>query len=297
MLKKEAIFILAIFLIPIFAGATNIDSTNNFAWGENIGWIDFGLDIGNVVVSNDKVTGYAYGSNVGWISLNCLNTNTCNSINYGVTNDGIGNLSGYAWEENIGWIDFSGISISENGDFTGYAYSSNAGYISFNCSNTNTCSDIPFKVSTSWRKALVTSVLVETASVRRSGGGSGSGIKKEQILGAVTGNLSSSSGIAISCPLEIQPTISTLDMNRISTIQNDLYLGVQDANVKRLQQLLNKLGYTVSDNGVGSIGNETEYFGSLTKNALAKFQADNQVYPNAGYFGPMTKELFALKGF
>lgn len=296
MLKKGAIFILAMFLIPLFAGATNIDSANNYAWGENVGWIDFGLDIGNVEVLSDKVTGYAYGSNIGWISLNCLNTNTCNSINYGVINDGNGNLSGYAWGENIGWIDFSGISINESGEFTGYAYSSNAGYVSFNCANTNTCSDINFKLTTTWRKTVTPPVVVEPTPTRRSGGGGGGGSKKKVIQPTASSTLSVSETV-IAGPTSTPPTTSILDENRISTISTDLFLGMQNKDVKKLQQLLNKLGYTVSQTGAGSLGNETEYFGSLTQKALAKFQADNQIYPSVGYFGPKTKALFALKGF
>jgi peptidoglycan hydrolase-like protein with peptidoglycan-binding domain len=57
------------------------------------------------------------------------------------------------------------------------------------------------------------------------------------------------------------------------------------------------LGYKIAETGVGSPGNETEYFGNLTRKALAKFQADNKIYPAVGYFGPKTKALLALKGF
>ncbi|OHA44840.1 MAG: hypothetical protein A3G59_00365 [Candidatus Taylorbacteria bacterium RIFCSPLOWO2_12_FULL_47_20] len=51
-----------------------------------------------------------------------------------------------------------------------------------------------------------------------------------------------------------------------------LILGVEDPQVKTLQKILNANGYTVSATGLGSTGNETTYFGTLTSSALKKFQ-------------------------
>ncbi len=52
----------------------------------------------------------------------------------------------------------------------------------------------------------------------------------------------------------------------------DLSIGQKGKAVKILQQFLNKNGFLVADKGPGSLGNETEYFGRLTFNALADFQ-------------------------
>lgn len=133
-----------------------IDSTYKYAWGENIGWVDFGTAEGNVQVSNTQLTGYAWNENAGWISLNCSNTDSCATVDYKVSNDGSGNLSGYAWAENAGWINFglftgSTIINGSTGDFSGYAWGENTGWISFNCSNTNSCGTVDYKVKTSWR--------------------------------------------------------------------------------------------------------------------------------------------------
>ncbi len=52
----------------------------------------------------------------------------------------------------------------------------------------------------------------------------------------------------------------------------DLKLGFKNDSVKTLQQYLNSQGFVVALSGPGSPGNETPIFGSLTKQALIKFQ-------------------------
>jgi len=72
-----------------------------------------------------------------------------------------------------------------------------------------------------------------------------------------------------------------------------LYLGVSGADVKCLQQYLNGAGYTVAATGVGSAGNETMYYGGLTKAAVAKWQAANGVAPAVGYFGSISQAKYS----
>ena len=73
----------------------------------------------------------------------------------------------------------------------------------------------------------------------------------------------------------------------------DLTLGSKGNDVKALQQFLNANGYQVAASGAGSAGNETTYFGSLTKAALAKYQAAVGISPTAGYFGAKTRAYLA----
>ena len=80
------------------------------------------------------------------------------------------------------------------------------------------------------------------------------------------------------------------------TFSRSLTIGAVGEDVRQLQKLLNEEGFTVSENGVGSQGNESTYFGSLTKVALIKYQnfyrADVLTPVNlttgTGYFGPST---------
>lgn len=154
------VIIVTIVLLPIATFALNIDSTYKYAWGENIGWINWGTTQGDVDVSASDIDGYAWGENVGWISLSCSNTSSCGAVNYGISRTG-DVLSGYAWGENVGWISFAcentsscgtvdyGVEIdSSTGNFSGYAWGENVGWIVFNCSTTSSCGTVDYRVAT-----------------------------------------------------------------------------------------------------------------------------------------------------
>jgi hypothetical protein len=149
-LNHKLLLITFIFLVFSFVYSAGMDAIYKYAWGENIGWVNFNPTHGNVDVSDTKITGYAWSENYGWINLS--------PTNGGVLNDGNGNLSGYAWGENLGWIDFSNVKVNPNtGEFSGYAVVLKDGSkINFDCAN---C-----RVKTEWRKIIPP-----------SGGGGGGG--------------------------------------------------------------------------------------------------------------------------
>ncbi|MBI2086964.1 MAG: peptidoglycan-binding protein [Candidatus Zambryskibacteria bacterium] len=74
---------------------------------------------------------------------------------------------------------------------------------------------------------------------------------------------------------------------------SNLSLGSRGGSVKALQQFLNTHGFIIASTGPGSPGNETETFGSLTVQAVRKFQEQyNIAKPGvAGYgtVGPKTR--------
>ncbi len=70
----------------------------------------------------------------------------------------------------------------------------------------------------------------------------------------------------------------------------NLKLGMNDSDVKLLQQILNNLGFTVAGKGAGSLGKETTLFGPATKAAVIKWQKAYGVSPQSGYFGPLSRE-------
>ena len=121
--------------------ATTINSTNNYAYGANIGWINWRGDVANGAVIGAYVcSGYIYAANLGWINLGSGSppggiyySNTA-AGDFGVNLDGLGNLRGYAWGANIGWLNFEANGAPKvdlaTGKFSGYAWSANCGWIS-----------------------------------------------------------------------------------------------------------------------------------------------------------------------
>jgi len=73
----------------------------------------------------------------------------------------------------------------------------------------------------------------------------------------------------------------------------NLTIGFTGEDVKELQKFLNSQGFLVAETGYGSPGQETEYFGPLTRDALSKFQQANNIHPPQGYFGPITRNFIA----
>lgn len=76
------------------------------------------------------------------------------------------------------------------------------------------------------------------------------------------------------------------------TFDRDLEEGVDGEDVRCLQKYLNEAGYTVAESGVGSPGNETSLFRTLTKEAVARWQEANGVSPASGYFGPLSRAKY-----
>ena len=148
-------------LVGIVQAATgNIDVMDKWAWVTNVGWINFRPEHGGVTIYSDHLEGDAWGENVGWIRLGTYTGGGSHTYandtadNYGVNNDGNGNLSGYAWGANIGWINFnpndSQVTIDGDGKFDGYAWGENVGWIHFQNA------DPAYLVQTEWTPTVIT---------------------------------------------------------------------------------------------------------------------------------------------
>jgi hypothetical protein len=89
---------------------TTINDTNKYAYGANIGWLNWQADTNNgASLGHYFCTGFVYSANVGWISLGHGPTNRCEYSNaskddYGVNITDGGLLRGFAYGANIGWI-------------------------------------------------------------------------------------------------------------------------------------------------------------------------------------------------
>src|SRR5262245_524566 len=136
----STLLLLSLGLVVTRADST-ITTTNRYACGANIGWIDWRADGTNGAVIGAYVcSGYIYSGNVGWIHLgsgspvNGIRYQNNSGSDYGVNHDGFGALRGFAYGANIGWIQFEEQGAPtvdpKTGHLGGSVYSANCGWIS-----------------------------------------------------------------------------------------------------------------------------------------------------------------------
>jgi len=130
----------AICIMATCAGATTINPIHKYAYGANVGWVNFAADGANGAVMGEYVcSGYLYGANIGWIHIgdgapeNGHQYANDSATDYGVNHAGLGKLRGYAYGANVGWINFEdqGNPVCDltTGKMSGYAYGANIGWI------------------------------------------------------------------------------------------------------------------------------------------------------------------------
>ncbi len=141
-------FVFSLYILhSAYAAPTTIDAANHYAYGANLGWIDWRGDTANgAVVGLSVVSGNIYSANVGWINLGDgtpVNGQTYlnnSATDFGVNRDAAGNLRGYAYGANIGWINFEANGAPKmdllTGQFSGSVYSANCGWISLSNATT-----------------------------------------------------------------------------------------------------------------------------------------------------------------
>lgn len=141
-MKTLALLMAVLCLATVARATSTINATNRYAYGANVGWIDWRGDDGTngAVIGEFVCSGYLYGANLGWIHLgsgspaNGVAYNNLASNDYGINHDGAGNLSGYAYGANIGWLKFEAFGAPKinllTGNFSGYVYGANIGWIS-----------------------------------------------------------------------------------------------------------------------------------------------------------------------
>ncbi len=79
-------------------------------------------------------------------------------------------------------------------------------------------------------------------------------------------------------PAEVATSTTTSGQVAITTqTTSGLSFGMVSSNVLELQKMLNQAGFVVASNGVGSPGQETTKFGSLTRDAVRRFQCAKSI--------------------
>jgi Bacterial TSP3 repeat len=151
---KNVALLLALFILPlsVWAGTSTINTTNSYAWGANIGWLNWRPDPTSnnstgVRIEEFICSGWIWAANVGWINMGngfppsnghvqySNTTATDFGVNYSIDSQqpGYGILRGFAYGANIGWINFESTGNPRirftDGALEGYAYSANCGWI------------------------------------------------------------------------------------------------------------------------------------------------------------------------
>jgi len=138
---KYAALLMLLPCSPLEAASTSINASNRYAYGADVGWMDFRGDTNNgAIIAEFICSGYLYSANVGWIHLgsnapaNGIQYQNTSAIDYGVNHDGLGNLRGFAYGANIGWMNFENNGAPKvdlkTGKLSGSIYSANCGWIS-----------------------------------------------------------------------------------------------------------------------------------------------------------------------
>ena len=251
------IFLFSFLIIsPSVIASTTNGTVSGYAWGENVGWVDFG----RITVTDTTLGDSVYGENIGWIDLSTI------------TNDNEGTLSGYAWGENIGWVDFSNVTIGADGVFTGGAYGENIGWITFGTTDN--------KVMTDWRPKSTRTTHHTTVS--------------GSIPNYTTPNSTTSvSSILNSGPCSSEQTLT--DNLKVGT-RNGVYSNYNKGTVtqvKILQAHINRILAASYNQAAGPVDG---IFGPLTKQGVQRLQTalNTNLKPTPllvidGIVGPYTK--------
>jgi hypothetical protein len=136
---------------------SDIDAAQKFAWGENVGWLNW-RDAGSapgaqgvriLVGANPALrflSGFIWAENIGWIHVgdgtpvDGVGYANTNGTDFGVNVRPDGTLFGFTWGENVGWINFGGGELATPAKparldsalcrFRGFAWGENIGWIS-----------------------------------------------------------------------------------------------------------------------------------------------------------------------
>jgi hypothetical protein len=121
--------------VQTVSGSGAVEPTKKWAWGPNVGYVDFAPDGQAIRVDKDVLQGYAWALSSGWINLAPTLA--------GVTNTCDGNLTGKAWAQHFGYVDFDDARIDGNGYVQGRATTTSRGNILFQGDH--------FGLKTSWK--------------------------------------------------------------------------------------------------------------------------------------------------
>jgi hypothetical protein len=179
-------------------------------------------------------------------------------------------------------------TVSEDGSFTAEGYSLELSGLACNTTyNLRSFSESSAGIGTGTATTLTTSACPSGGSRSSSSSGGGSD-KPSPIVPPIVNAI----------PTVVVTNVPALTMPAVKFNRN-LSSGMSGEDVKALQAYLNQNNFKVAESGVGSPGQETIYFGPLTRAAVIKFQdtykdiilAPLGLSSGTGYVGVKTREF------
>ncbi len=311
-------------LNPSGSGVSNNNKgiLSGSAWGENTGWIDFS---GVTIDSSGYFSGYASGTVTGQISFNCSNTNSCSVSDFKIRTDWRPQSARVACNNSLdddgdGLIDYPNdpgcLSASDNdetspasGGWTpppptepnnGFKFFitpdiTNDTAVMLHFEGGPDAEKIAIADNPNFSFAIYINYATSTPWVLSKGYGKKTLYVKFSNKFARYSKIISDS--IIYTPKKISQTTPQKYFAATILFNRNLRLGDKGEDVKALQKFLNQNGFKLADSKLGSLGNETEYFYSLTKKALIKFQdtyasrilTSIGLSKGTGFFGPSTR--------
>lgn len=282
-LLAAAIFAFLIFNFAFPAtAATTINAANKYAYAANLGWVDARGDTNSGAVIGEYVcAGNIYSANVGWLNLgsgtpaNQIQYQNNSATDYGVNNDGLGNLRGYAYAANIGWLNFENTGAPKvdpfTGNLSGSVWSANCGWISLSNATAFVQTDsiqkgalAPDGLPIAWlRQNFLTTNVVPQLDP------DGDGVSNADEYLAGTDPLNANSVLKITCVFRDVPSSSTLlNWNAVTT----RYYSIQTNNT-----LTATWGDKASPQVLGL--NNVNFFDAATTNRFYRIRAYRPLIP------------------
>lgn len=291
-IKSKIIISLALSALVIFVGFSAALATES-SWQNLNSSIQSGLS-GNVnncsilTVTNGSVAAYP----VCTITCNSgysLSGSTCVALGGGFSGGGGGGSPAPVVLTTSVTIN-SGAEITNSRNVTLTLKDTNAAYMMVsNLSNFSDASWEAFAASKSWVLTAGDGVKTVYAKYKTSSGNEYSPVSDTITLqvGAIVATTTTTQ-VTTTGQTTTQTITQTTGQTDVSTyvFQTSLTVGSTGGGVTELQKVLVAEGYLVMPAGVAY-----GYFGSMTKDALIKYQIAKGITPAVGYFGPVTRKV------
>lgn len=252
---------------------TSIDASGNIATSTNGSFKTLSTDITPPGVNSISTSTTDTTATISWMTNEVAST----SVQYGLTT-AYGNFSATSTANTTHSMTLTGLTQDTTYNFR---------FASIDGSD-NASTSINFTFRTLVTPVSTSTPVVEAPRVSYGGGSSG-GSSGSYYTNSTVQQTTSSTTTQPQITNQIPSvTIPVSQGNSEKIVYRNLKMGDNNLEVKKLQKILNSLGFIVSSKGSGSVGKEITNFGTATKAAVIRFQKKYKIDP-IGIVGPATR--------